>query len=99
MAGTRRQSRTRLTARSNDEAMPQWFLFTIVVLLAGLICLTVNIRAFTESRNEVQQNTELSSEIEQLTNENALLQQEVHSLKTDEATIEREAQKLGFIKK
>ncbi len=79
--------------------MPQWFLFTIVVLLAGLICLTINIRAFSESRNEVQQNTELNKEIEELNAANVILQQEVHSLKTDEATIERESQKLGFVRK
>ena len=79
--------------------MPQWFLFTIVVLMAGLICLTINIRAFSDSRNEVQQNTELNQEIEELSRENVTLQQEVHSLKTDEATIERESQKLGFVRK
>ncbi len=79
--------------------MPQWFLFTIVVLMASLICLTINIRAFSDSRNEVHQNTELNQEIEELSRENVTLQQEVHSLKTDEATIERESQKLGFVRK
>jgi cell division protein FtsB len=99
MITTRRKNRTRISAKSRDEAMPQWFLFTIVVLTASLICLTINIRAFSDSRNEVKQNIELNAEIEELNLANAVLQQEVQSLKTDEATIEREAQKHGFVRK
>lgn len=69
-----------------------------VALLSSLLCLAINIRAYSETRDEVQLNTQLSSEIEQLSAGNTLLQQEIQGLKTDENTIEREARKLGFVR-
>jgi cell division protein FtsB len=92
---SRRKPRVR-TSNTRNEAMPLWFVFMIAALFVSLICLAINIRAYSETRDEVQLNTQLSSEIEQLSSGNALLQQEIQGLKTDENTIEREARKLGF---
>ena len=92
---SRRGSRGRVSSTRN-EAIPQWFIFTIAALMASLLCLAINIRAYSESRDEVQINTQIISEIKQLTNDNALLHTEILGLKTNENTIEREARKLGF---
>lgn len=92
---SRRKSRVRVSNPRNT-AIPQWFIFTIAALMASLLCLAINIRAYSETRDEVQLNTQLSAEIEQLSSENAILQQQIHGLKTDETTIEREARKHGF---
>jgi cell division protein FtsB len=92
---SRRKSRVRVS-NTRNEAIPQWFIFTAAALMASLLCLAINIRAYSETRDEVQLNTQLSSEIEQLSSRNTLLQQEIQGLKTDENTIEREARKLGF---
>jgi cell division protein FtsB len=92
---SRKRSRVR-ASNTRNEAIPQWFIFTAAALMASLLCLAINIRAYSETRDEVQLNTQLSSEIEQLSAGNTLLQQEIQGLKTDENTIEREARKLGF---
>jgi cell division protein FtsB len=92
---SRRKSRARVS-NTRNEAIPQWFIFVTVALLSSLLCLAINIRAYSETRDEVQLNTQLSTEIGQLNTDNVLLQQEIQGLKTDENTIEREARKLGF---
>ena len=67
-------------------------LLPCIVLLTFMICIAINIRAFSELYAEMSAtfNT-LNAEIEKLKNENTVLQKEVESLKTDEQTIEREA--------
>jgi cell division protein FtsB len=94
---SRKRTRVRVS-NTRNEAIPQWFIFTAAALMATLLCLAINIRAYSETRDEVQLNTQLSTEIEQLSNDNALLQTEIQGLKTDENTIEREARKLGFVR-
>jgi cell division protein FtsB len=78
------------------SATPQWFVFTVVVSITFMLCLTVNLRAYTELNEEVQVNQKLTVEVDQLTNENLVLQEEIHTLKTDSSIIEREARKLGM---
>ncbi len=46
-------------------------------------------------RSEVEQNTKLSDEIQNLIDENLVLQEEIHLLKTDPKVIKREAEKIG----
>jgi cell division protein FtsB len=92
---SRRKSRVRVS-NTRNEAIPQWFIFMTVALLSSLLCLAINIRAYSETRDEVQLNMQLNTEIEQLSGANAALHQEIQGLKTDENTIEREARKLGF---
>lgn len=50
-------------------------------------------------RSEVDQNSKLSIEIQNLVDENLMLQEEIHSLKTDPFVIEREARKIGVLLK
>lgn len=79
--------------------MPKWLPAVAAITLTVMVCLTVNFRAFSELREESDQNTSLSTEIEKKTSENLALQEEIHYLKNDSKTIEREARKLGLLRK
>jgi len=46
---------------------------------------------------EVDENQNLSGQIEALKDENLALQDEIHNLKTDSESIRREARRLGII--
>ncbi len=77
-------------------ATPQWFIFTVIVSVTLLLCLTINFRAFSELREQFAENTDLNSEIEKLTTENIVLQEEIKNLNDDPKTIAREARKIGM---
>ncbi len=47
-------------------------------------------------REELNKNTYLAGQIQNLMDENLALQEEIHSLKTDPRVIEREAKKIGI---
>ncbi len=92
---SRSQMRTRRKS-SRETAAPQWLVFTVVISMTFMLCLTINLRAFSEMNVEAEQNQKLSVEVDQLTNENLALQEEIHVLKTDSNAIEREARKFGM---
>lgn len=92
---SRPKARTRMKSK-RASATPRWFVFTIIASMAFMLCLTVNLRAYTELGGEMEQNQNLSVEVDRLTNENLALQEEIHNLKTDSNVIEREARKLGM---
>ncbi len=90
-------SQTSERGKTNREtATPQWLVFTVIVSMTVMLCLTINLRAFSELGVEAGQNQKLSVEVDQLTNENLALQEEIHVLKTDSNAIEREARKFGM---
>ena len=60
-----------------------------------MLCISINLRAFSSTRAEVDQHTKLSTEIQNLIDENLALQEEIHMLKTNPAVIKREANKIG----
>jgi cell division protein FtsB len=91
---TRAKSRVRNVKR--EKASSQWLVFTVVVALSSMICLTVNLRAYGELSQEIEQYQLLNAEVESLTTENSALQEEIHQIKTDPSVIEREARKLGM---
>ena len=84
------------TARFQTNAAPQWLIFTVVAAITFMLCMAINLRAFSEMSQEFEQNERLNLAVEQLTNENLGLQTEVHSLKNDSHTVEREARKIGM---
>ena len=90
----RAKSRVRNVKR--EKASSQWLMFTVVVALSSMICLTVNLRAYGELSQEIEQYQLLNAEVESLTTENSALQEEIHQIKTDPSVIEREARKLGM---
>lgn len=83
-------------ARNTETATPQWFVFAVITSITFMLCLAINLRAFSEMSAEMQQNERLSVQLGQLTNENLAIQEEIHNLKTDPLTIEREARKIGL---
>jgi cell division protein FtsB len=61
-----------------------------------MLCVSINFRAFSEMREEVDQNQRLSTHLQSLMDENIALQDEIHTLKTDPAAIGREAKRIGI---
>lgn len=82
--------------KNAKSATPQWFIFTVVASLTFMLCLAINLRAFSEMSEETQQFEQLNFDINRLNNENMLIQQDINSLKTDKDAIEREAKKIGL---
>lgn len=83
-------------ARAAESATPQWFVFVVIASITFMLCLAINLRAYSELSAEAKQNERLNIELESLTNENLAIQEEVHNLKIDSRTIEREARKIGM---
>jgi hypothetical protein len=81
---------------SKPATSSQYVGLAIVASIAFMLCLTVNYRAFSEMSREVDENQNLSWQIENLTNENLALQEQIHNLKTDSATIRRAARNMGL---
>lgn len=90
------QAIRRNTVDARSSTGPRLISFILVAVMCGMLCLTINYRAFTELRGEVNENRGLTDQIQNLTDENLALQDEIHNLKTDPKTIEREAKKIGF---
>jgi len=90
---SRARSRTQTVKR---EKANSWLGFAVVVALSSMICLTINLRAYSELSAEINQHQVLNAEVNQLTTENSALQEEIQQIKTDSAMIEREARRLGM---
>ena len=88
--------RVKTATMPRTTATPQWFVFTVVASITFMLCMAINLRAFSEMSAELEQNERLSITVEQLSNENIGLQTEVHSLKNDSRAVEREARKIGM---
>lgn len=82
--------------KQRENTTPQWFVYAVVVAITFLVCLTINLRTYSELNGEVEQNQKFAAEVERLSGENLLLQEEIHKLKTSSTVIEREARKLGM---
>ena len=90
-------ARTRVrNVKQRETTTPQWFVFAVVMAITLMVCLTINLRTYSELSTENVQNQKLTAEVDQLSNENLALQEEIHNLKTDPNQIEREARKLGM---
>ena len=83
-------------AERTDAGTPQWFVFAIITSITFMICLAINLRAYSEMSSEMELNQNLSVQLEQLSNENLAIQEDIHNLKTDARAIEREARKIGM---
>lgn len=84
------------SVRRSKSATPQWFVFAIIASITFMLCMAINLRAYSEMSRETTQFQQLNNEIEQLSNENLIIQQEIHDLKSDPRSIEREARKIGM---
>jgi cell division protein FtsB len=79
-----------------QSATPQWFVFAVIASITCMLCMAINLRAYSEMTQETIQFEQLNGEIDALQNENLIIQQEIHSLKSDPRAIEREARKIGM---
>ena len=75
---------------------PWWLSFLILTSIFVMLCVSINFRAFSEIRAEVDQNTRLAGHIQNLMDENLALQEEIHTLKTDPRAVAREARRIGI---
>jgi cell division protein FtsB len=83
-------------AKRPETALPQWFVFAAIASITFMLCMAINIRAYSEMSQEMEQNQRLSVQLESVTNENLAIQEEVHNLKIDSSFVEREARKIGL---
>lgn len=74
----------------------QWVGIGTAVMLALMLCLTINYSAFSELNKESTENESLQKHIQGMTSENLGLQEETHFLKHDPKTVEREVKKFGL---
>ncbi len=83
-------------ARRSKSTTPQWFMFLVTVSMTFMLCMAVNLRAYSEMSAEAAEHQQLNGELERLSGENLFLQEEVHNLKNDSQEIEREARRIGM---
>lgn len=84
------------TANRVETVTSQWFVFAVVASMTLVLCLAINLRAYSEMQVEMESNQRLNVQLESLANENLAIQEEVHNLKIDSRAIEREARKIGM---
>ena len=92
----RARKRTAPAVAVSRRTAPWWLSFLIVASIFVMLLVSINFRAFTEMREEVDQNARLAGQIQNLMDENLALQEEIHSLKTDPQLIQREARRIGI---
>jgi cell division protein FtsB len=83
-------------AKRTETAAPQWFVFVAIASITFMLCMAINLRAYSEMSAELEQNERLSVQLESLTNENLAIQEQVHYLKIDSHFVEQEARKIGL---
>ena len=83
-------------AKRAETVTSQWFVFAVIVSITFVLCMAINLRAYSEMSVELEQNERLSIQLENMANENLAIQEEVHNLKIDSRAIEREARKIGM---
>jgi len=83
--------------KRSNSGIPRFAALVIVASIAFMLCLSINYRAFCEMSREVDENQNLSGQVQDLTNENLALQDEIHNLKNDSESIRREARRLGIL--
>jgi hypothetical protein len=91
----RRTTRRKKAVPATRGRSPYWLSLMIVGAIFSMLCISINLKAFSSMRSETEQNTRLSVEIQNLIDENLVLQEEIHLLKTDPKVIQREAEKIG----
>ena len=97
----RAEARERIAKRAaarRNKIIPNWIIFVLVVAITFALCVILNFKTRSEMQNELQQQQQLHTEIEQLQSFNSALADEVRRLQSDPATIERAArERLGMV--
>ena len=95
LANSRKSAKNR-SKSAKSTSTPNWYIFLVVVSMLSMLCLAINLRAYSEMADGSAQNAELNAQVEKLETENLSLQEEIHGLKSDSKAIEREARKIGM---
>jgi len=88
--------RRKAADKAARRTAPWWLSFLIVTSMFLMLCVSINFRAFSEVKEEIDQNAQLTGHVQALTDENLALQEEIHTLKTDPRVIQREAKRIGI---
>ena len=91
-----KNGRRKAAGKAARRTTPWWLSFLIVTSMFAMLCVSINFRAFSEVREEIDQNAQLTGHIQNLMDENLALQEEIHTLKTDPHIIQREAKRIGI---
>lgn len=84
---------------SRRPVVPMWAAFAIVISIAVMLGLSINYRSFASMKEEITENEQLTTKIQSITDENLQLQEEIHNLKNDPRVVQREALRLGIIRR
>ncbi len=84
---------------SRRLVVPMWAAFAIVISIAVMLGLSINYRSFASMKEEITENEQLTTKIQSITDENLQLQEEIHNLKNDPRVVQREAERLGIIRR
>ncbi len=87
--------RRRRAPEARTRTSPRWLTGLIFTSIFVMLCVSINFRAIANARDEVAENDQLATRIQNLQDENLALQEEIHTLKTDPIVIAREARRLG----
>lgn len=75
-----------------------WIATVSISVTFALICLSLNLRAYTEMKGEIDRNTRLGMQVQNLLDETVALQEDIHSLKANPKRVSQEVEKLGLAK-
>lgn len=78
-------------ALRQGKFIPRWLVFVVMVMLTFMVCVTLNVKSFSQLNEAQNKQNQFRAEIEQLKNSNSALAEELTRLHSDPATIERAA--------
>jgi len=82
---------TRTEVRRRGGLIPSWAVFTMIMLATFALCVTVTMRTHAEMRSAEQKFSQITTEVQALSNTNDSLKREVQRLKNDPRAIEAAA--------
>ena len=77
---TRELIGTRTEVRRRGGLIPSWAVFTMIMLATFALCVTVTMRTHAEMRNAEQKFSQMSTEVQAISNTNDSLKREVNRL-------------------
>jgi cell division protein FtsB len=82
---------TRTEVRRRGGLIPSWAVFTMIMLATFALCVTVTMRTHAEMRSAEQKFSQMTTEVQALSNTNDSLKREVQRLQNDPRAIEAAA--------
>lgn len=98
LANTARFGRSRSKTKEHMSGKRFWMGALSLSFTFLLICLSINLRSYSEMRSEIDRNTRLGMDVQNLLDETVSLQEEIHALRSDPKLVSKEVEKLGLMK-